>query len=528
MAILTDESMSSAQSVYHGNSVPRSNGDKNMLPEDFAPGPHSVICGRGKACANAAGNRRLKTIVDSHLKPYSEAKTKLEKSEIVSTIVNVVKQATSVGAFVKLEGGRYWEVEDSVSREKVGCMLRDCLHSQYRSSTKSKLARRRQHRVNEANQTGLYGGSSHHRQFFHGSSGSSLNFSNHGSSYSNSCGLDYSQHSTNSYDLSFSNHNISNHNISNHNISSRHNSELSYSNHSSTSRGLDFHGGVVGGSSSCHSSRTPTGGYLDFNSSDSSGLDFGSSFANGLDFSNHESPRHSGPCHTSGPAHSNSNSILYPEEEMSCSSSSSAHSAFMSAPTSMGNNNMQLPNNNNPLLGMTHQQLHLQQQQQQQSLPTKNLLQSYMPNGVNHHSNRMNYLRDYLPMTAHLDIMGGSSSTMTNPASNNYGSPLCNVAQQSVAEACLVMSSAPTVGANNNNISYNGSVSSVSAMNNDNLLCHEMAHACNVAQCIAHSGPNRTTAASVARSSRIGFATSRMTIEEELPEDISNIFDECM
>jgi hypothetical protein len=516
MAILPEESMNSSQSVYHGNSVPRSNGDKNMLPEDFVPGPHSVICGRGKACANAAGNRRLKTIVDSHLKPYSETKTKLEKSEIVSTIVNVVKQATSVGAFVKLEGGRYWEVEDSVSREKVGCMLRDCLHSQYRSSTKSKLARRRQHRVNEANQTGLYGGS-HHRQFFHGSSGTGLNFSNHGSSYSNSCGLDYSQHSTNSYDLSFSNHNISNHNIS-----SRHNnSELSYSNHSSASRGLDFYGGV--GSSSCHSSRTPAGGYLDFNSSDSSGLDFGSSFANGLDFSNHESPRNSGQCHT------NTNSILYPEEEMSCTSSSSAHSAFLSAPTSMCNNNMQpLPNNNNPLLGMTHQQLH-----QQQSLPTKNLLQSYMPNGVNHHSNRMNYLRDYLPMTAHLDIMGAAASnTLPNPASNN--NYVCNVAQQSVVEACLVMSSAPTVGAHNNSTNntnnYNGSISST--MNNDNLLCHEMAHACNVAQCLAHSGPTRTPASVAVRSSRInnniGFATSQMTIEEELPEDISNIFDECM
>jgi hypothetical protein len=36
-----------------------------------------------------------------------------------------------------------WEMDDSVAREKVGCLLRDRLHSQYRSSSKAKMAKRR-------------------------------------------------------------------------------------------------------------------------------------------------------------------------------------------------------------------------------------------------------------------------------------------------------------------------------------------------------------------------------------------------
>lgn len=127
-----------------GASVPRStNNGKSKLPQNFLPSPHAVICGRGKACSSSPGNKNLKRILNSYLKSYSEARNKLEKSAIVSTIVGSIKQAAPTGAFVKFEGGMWWEVEDGVAREKVGCLLRDSLHTQYRSSTKAKLARRR-------------------------------------------------------------------------------------------------------------------------------------------------------------------------------------------------------------------------------------------------------------------------------------------------------------------------------------------------------------------------------------------------
>jgi hypothetical protein len=125
------------------SSIPCSMSAKNLLPISFIPSPDTILCGRGKTISTAQGNRRLKMIVTQYLKPYSEARNKLEKSAIVSRIVNMVKQAAPEGNFVKLEHGRYWLVEDSLAREKVGCMFRDCLHTQYRSSTKAKLAQRR-------------------------------------------------------------------------------------------------------------------------------------------------------------------------------------------------------------------------------------------------------------------------------------------------------------------------------------------------------------------------------------------------
>jgi hypothetical protein len=116
---------------------------KNLLHDSFTPSPDAILCGRGKAVSNAEGNRRLKVIVTQYLKPYSEASSKLEKSAIVSRIVDTVKESAPEGAFVKFENGRWWLVEDSLAREKVGCTFRDCLHSKYRSSTKSKLEQRR-------------------------------------------------------------------------------------------------------------------------------------------------------------------------------------------------------------------------------------------------------------------------------------------------------------------------------------------------------------------------------------------------
>jgi hypothetical protein len=122
-------------------SILRNKNCKIQLPANFIPTESTVICGRGKACTTSIGNRRLKSIVNSFLKPYSEAKSKLEKSVVVSSIVGAIKLGG--GNFVKYEGGIWWEVDDAFAREKIGCMLRDHLHTQYRSSAKAKLARRK-------------------------------------------------------------------------------------------------------------------------------------------------------------------------------------------------------------------------------------------------------------------------------------------------------------------------------------------------------------------------------------------------
>jgi hypothetical protein len=98
----------------------QSKSSRNRLPENFIPGPATVICGRGKECTGSAGNVRFRKIVCSFLKPYSEAQNKIEKSAIVSCIIAEVKHGRTDGEFCKFESGAWWEVEDSAAREKVG------------------------------------------------------------------------------------------------------------------------------------------------------------------------------------------------------------------------------------------------------------------------------------------------------------------------------------------------------------------------------------------------------------------------
>lgn len=113
------------------------------LPLDFMPAPYTVVIGKSKNHSTVVGNQRLRVLATASLSKYSGAKTKKEKSSIVSSLVKAVRDACPVGAFVKFQDGRFWDVNDHVAREKVGYVLRDLLHSKYKSSAKSKLAKRK-------------------------------------------------------------------------------------------------------------------------------------------------------------------------------------------------------------------------------------------------------------------------------------------------------------------------------------------------------------------------------------------------
>lgn len=144
---------------------------KAQLPPDFAPGKFTVLCGRGKVCSSAPGNKHLKSLVQTYLTPYSNAKNKIEKTAIVSAIVDSVRKEDS-GVFVRQEkDGVWWEVEDSFAREKIGCIFRDILHTQYRSSTKAKFARKKA--LKKSRESKLLNGSSHSRSS-HESTSSSM------------------------------------------------------------------------------------------------------------------------------------------------------------------------------------------------------------------------------------------------------------------------------------------------------------------------------------------------------------------
>lgn len=143
-----------------------------LLPNFRGPGPNDVICARGKNALNHPGNRRFREMIRSNVENYKQARTKLEKSLIVSSIVDTIRQSSPDGGFVKREDGLWFEVGDHIAREKCGqryakhllCSnsfpathlhdsnlsvisliesFRDILHESYRSSTKAKMQRRK-------------------------------------------------------------------------------------------------------------------------------------------------------------------------------------------------------------------------------------------------------------------------------------------------------------------------------------------------------------------------------------------------
>jgi hypothetical protein len=120
---------------------------KQRLSASFQPLADSVIIGKGKMPAQASGNKRLRVLVNLQIENYGNAKFKRDKTYIVTNIVHIIQELCPVGAFVKFDGERWWQVSDRISREKVACMFRDSLSGQYKSSNKNKVAKRRAKRA---------------------------------------------------------------------------------------------------------------------------------------------------------------------------------------------------------------------------------------------------------------------------------------------------------------------------------------------------------------------------------------------
>jgi hypothetical protein len=113
------------------------------LAEGFVPGPDDVICGRGKKSYSHVGNGRFRERVVAMLDEYSRAKSKLDKSSVLSDVVEQVRRASPAGGFVKQdESGIWYEVGDFLAREKTSQAFRDALHDRYKSSNVSKKRRR--------------------------------------------------------------------------------------------------------------------------------------------------------------------------------------------------------------------------------------------------------------------------------------------------------------------------------------------------------------------------------------------------
>lgn len=116
----------------------------SLLPSDFVPSNFDVICQRGKGSIKHAGNISFLQTAKCYLDKYSNSSSKVVKSQIVSEIVAVVKDASPEGAgFVKKIGDQWQLASDQCAREKVSQALRNLLHGKYKSSHKAKKMTRK-------------------------------------------------------------------------------------------------------------------------------------------------------------------------------------------------------------------------------------------------------------------------------------------------------------------------------------------------------------------------------------------------
>jgi len=103
----------------------------------LAPGPFDVICARGKQAYNHEGNQHFRQIINGTIEKYSTVESKLQRSMIVTDIVDAVR-AKGNGFLRQTGKGEWVQCTDVMCREKVGQHFRNALGARYKSSTKSK------------------------------------------------------------------------------------------------------------------------------------------------------------------------------------------------------------------------------------------------------------------------------------------------------------------------------------------------------------------------------------------------------
>eukprot|EP00542_Grammatophora_oceanica_P012177 CAMPEP_0194032924 /NCGR_PEP_ID=MMETSP0009_2-20130614/5762_1 /TAXON_ID=210454 /ORGANISM="Grammatophora oceanica, Strain CCMP 410" /LENGTH=244 /DNA_ID=CAMNT_0038673505 /DNA_START=50 /DNA_END=784 /DNA_ORIENTATION=+ len=98
-----------------------------ILPEAYSPSKSAVISGKGKACFNNPGNVKFREIIRKTLPSYRKMSSKMEKTCVLSSIVENIKSSCADGiGFIRKDSGdgRWYELSDDAAREKVGFTLR--------------------------------------------------------------------------------------------------------------------------------------------------------------------------------------------------------------------------------------------------------------------------------------------------------------------------------------------------------------------------------------------------------------------
>lgn len=100
-------------------------------------GPYDILCGRSKNAYHNIGNKRFRVIISWNFERYISSTTRTEKTAIVLSIVNTLKNDIG-GRFLKEQDNQYVEISQKEAREKVGHALRDMVSAQRRTQKRQR------------------------------------------------------------------------------------------------------------------------------------------------------------------------------------------------------------------------------------------------------------------------------------------------------------------------------------------------------------------------------------------------------
>lgn len=120
-------------------------------------GERDVLCGRSKKSYNHVGNRLFREIVAESMEDYTNASSRIAKSEVVSAIV--AKVLATGGRFLKWDskaGGVWRELNRHEQIEKAGHAIRDATITD--ESKQRRASNRRMKRQHSNSSTGAFSG----------------------------------------------------------------------------------------------------------------------------------------------------------------------------------------------------------------------------------------------------------------------------------------------------------------------------------------------------------------------------------
>lgn len=128
--------------------VPTSN--KIRLPQWFKDSKTTVVIGKGHLPRTTPGNLLLRQMVRERLEDYKQ-RNRRGRADIVSEIYSTIQRRNPDGRYFGnfTPRGEWCEAKEHSARDKIAATFRDCLSHLYKSSTKSKVAKRRKQKVEQ-------------------------------------------------------------------------------------------------------------------------------------------------------------------------------------------------------------------------------------------------------------------------------------------------------------------------------------------------------------------------------------------